>query len=38
LNVTYRNDFVVAQTWLKNVEQAHDVAAPTTLIFSGLAA
>jgi peptide/nickel transport system substrate-binding protein len=38
LNVTYRNDFVVAQTWLKNVEKAHDVAAPTTLIFSPLAA
>jgi peptide/nickel transport system substrate-binding protein len=36
LNVTYRNDFMVAQTWLKNVEQAHNVAAPTTLMFSVL--
>jgi len=36
LNVTYRNDFMVAQTWLKNVEQAHNVAAPTTLMFSML--
>jgi peptide/nickel transport system substrate-binding protein len=38
LNVTYRNDFMVTQSWLKNVQQAHDVAAPTTLIFSALAA
>ncbi|MDT7627567.1 MAG: peptide/nickel transport system substrate-binding protein [Pseudonocardiales bacterium] len=38
LNVTYRNDFMVTQTWLKNVEQAHNVAAPTTLIFSALGA
>jgi hypothetical protein len=29
---------MVAQTWLKNVDQAHNVAAPTTLIFSALGA
>jgi peptide/nickel transport system substrate-binding protein len=38
LNVAYRNDFMVTQTWMKNVEQAHNVAAPTTLIFSPLSA
>ncbi|MDT4932927.1 MAG: peptide/nickel transport system substrate-binding protein [Pseudonocardiales bacterium] len=38
LNVAYRNDFMVTQKWLTGVEQSHNVAAPTTLIFSGLGA
>lgn len=30
-NVAYRKDFMVTQTWLKGVEQAHDIAAPFSL-------
>lgn len=37
-NVTQLNDFMVAQKWLKGVAESHDIAAPQTLIFSGLSA
>jgi peptide/nickel transport system substrate-binding protein len=37
-NIANRNDFVVAQKWLKGVEGAHDVAAPDTLVLSQLSA
>jgi peptide/nickel transport system substrate-binding protein len=37
-NVAQLNDFMVAQKWLKGVAQSHDIAAPQTLIFSGLSA
>ncbi|MDX6229024.1 MAG: peptide/nickel transport system substrate-binding protein [Frankiales bacterium] len=37
-NVAQLNDFMVAQKWLKGVAESHDIAAPQTLIFSGLSA
>jgi peptide/nickel transport system substrate-binding protein len=36
VNIVNRADFEVAQTWLKGVKESHNIAAPTTLIFSGL--
>ncbi|WP_433280524.1 ABC transporter substrate-binding protein [Pseudonocardia xinjiangensis] len=37
-NVAYRKDFMVTQTWLKGVEQAHDIAAPMSLRIADLSA
>lgn len=37
-NVAYRKDFMVTQTWLKGVEQAHDIAAPFSLHIAELSA
>jgi len=35
-NLAYRKDFMVTQTWLKGVEQSHDIAAPMSLRIAGL--
>lgn len=35
-NIAYRKDFMVTQTWLKGVEQSHDIAAPMSLRIAGL--
>lgn len=37
-NVAYRKDFMVTQTWLKGVEEAHDVSAPMSLRIAKLSA
>jgi peptide/nickel transport system substrate-binding protein len=37
-NLVNRDDFVVAQPWLKGVEEAHVVAAPTSLNLAALSA
>ena len=37
-NIAYRKDFMVTQTWLKGVEQAHDIAAPMSLHIALLSA
>ena len=37
-NIAYRKDFMVTQTWLKGVEQAHDIAAPMALHLALLSA
>jgi peptide/nickel transport system substrate-binding protein len=37
-NIAYRKDFMVTQTWLKGVEESHDIAAPTGLRIAGLSA
>ncbi|WP_433559013.1 hypothetical protein ACQPWY_12170 [Pseudonocardia xinjiangensis] len=37
-NVAYRKDFMVTQTWLKGLEQAHDIAAPMSLRIADLSA
>jgi hypothetical protein len=31
-------DFMVTQTWLKGVEQSHDISAPMSLRIAGLSA
>ncbi len=35
-NLAYRQDFMVGQTWLTGVEEAHVVAAPTSLLLAKL--
>ncbi len=37
-NIIYRKDFMVAQTWLKGVPEAHDIAAPFSLHIAALSA
>ena len=37
-NLAYRKDFMVGQTWLKGVEQSHDLSAPMSLRIAGLSA
>jgi peptide/nickel transport system substrate-binding protein len=37
-NIAYRKDFMVTQTWLKGVEQSHDISAPMSLRIAGLSA
>ena len=37
-NLAYRKDFMVTQTWLKGVQEAHDVAAPFSLRIADLSA
>jgi peptide/nickel transport system substrate-binding protein len=37
-NIAYRKDFMVTQKWLKGVEAAHDIAAPTSLHIALLSA
>jgi len=37
-NLAYRQDFMVAQTWLKGVEESKDIAAPMSLRIAGLSA
>ncbi|MGY1807931.1 ABC transporter substrate-binding protein [Blastococcus sp. SYSU D00669] len=37
-NVAYRQDFMVAQTWLQGMEESKDIAAPTSLRLAGLSA
>lgn len=36
MNLVDVSDFMVTQPWLKGVEQAHDVAAPTSLSLNEL--
>jgi peptide/nickel transport system substrate-binding protein len=38
MNISFINDFMVAQPWLKNVAQAHEVGTPDNLRFSVLKA
>jgi peptide/nickel transport system substrate-binding protein len=37
-NIAYLKDFMVTQTWLKGVEESHDIAAPMSLRIAGLSA